>query len=152
MEMDIAAGWKRLDDAFGPRALPVFVPPWNRMAPDLAQRLPAIGMLGLSTFGRAREAAAIAEVIQRNADWDPMDWRGHRGLKPRALLIDQLCDLIEQRPGHGETGGLPIGLLTHHLAHDGWVHEFLSELIARLAQSSAVRFLPADRVFRARPA
>ncbi len=148
MELDVARGWKRLDDAFGSRALPVFVPPWNRIAPDLALRLPSIGILGLSTFGLAGEAAANADVLQRNSEWDPIDWRGHRGLKPRALVLDQLCDLIETRLGQEGSGVQPIGLLTHHLIHDGWLHEFLSELVSRLAQSRSVRFLAAAQVFR----
>src|SRR5579872_2203932 len=44
-------GWERLRSLFGPRALGVLVPPWNRIAPDLVARLPELGLHGLSISG-----------------------------------------------------------------------------------------------------
>ncbi|MEM1306491.1 MAG: glycosyl transferase family 28, partial [Pseudomonadota bacterium] len=40
---DLATGWARIEAAFGQRALPVFVPPWNRIAPQHVARLARAG-------------------------------------------------------------------------------------------------------------
>ena len=47
---EIAAGRQRLDDLFGKQALPVFTPPWNRIAPGIVEALPAMGFAVVSTF------------------------------------------------------------------------------------------------------
>ena len=44
---DLITGWNLLEP-FDP--LPVLVPPWNRISPDLIGRLPGLGYKGLSTF------------------------------------------------------------------------------------------------------
>ena len=48
MIADIRAGDRIMKDVFGNRALPVFVPPWNRMPGVLIQALAALGFVGLS--------------------------------------------------------------------------------------------------------
>src|SRR5690348_451640 len=45
---EVGAGRKRLAALFGERAMPVFVPPWNRIAPELLPVLAAAGMAALS--------------------------------------------------------------------------------------------------------
>src|SRR3989304_5937775 len=40
---EAAAGWEGLRAAVGARALPVFVPPWNRIAPAVLTGLPRLG-------------------------------------------------------------------------------------------------------------
>ena len=49
---DLKTGWDMLA-SFDP--LPVLVPPWNRISPDLIGQLPGLGYIGLSTFTRARK-------------------------------------------------------------------------------------------------
>ncbi len=66
VEAELVAGRDRLRDAFGPRFLPVLVPPWNRIAPAVVARLPAAGLSGLSTFGsrtRSRRCRACSSAI-----------------------------------------------------------------------------------------
>lgn len=105
----------------GERLLPVFVPPWNRIDPDLASELPALGYLGLST-AKGRHGAAL----------DVIDWRGTRSLRDPAALLDSII-------AHVETGGAePLGLLTHHLAHDEAVWEFLADLLACLDHPAVI--------------
>lgn len=119
--------------------LPVFVPPWNRIDPDLAEDLPTLGYVGLS--------AAKGPL---GAGLDVIDWRGTRSLRDPADLIASLI-------AHAEAGsGEPLGLLTHHLAHDEAVWDFLAALIPCL-DHPAVRWcdprdlfpLPVDAPIRA---
>ena len=105
------------------RLLPVFVPPWNRLAPDLAAALPALGYRGLSSV----PAAAVPGLVRADVMLDPIDWRGTRSLADPERLIDTLCRAIS------EEAGRPVGLLTHHLAHDSAIWDFLHALLALLA-------------------
>ncbi|MDQ0511799.1 glycosyltransferase [Ancylobacter amanitiformis] len=139
MIADIAAGRARLDALFGARALPVFVPPWNRIAPELAEGLPALGIAALSTYKR-RPPDGPAAPLRLNTHWDPIDWRAGGGLAEEAGLLDGLVRRIEEELASQPDVLEPIGLLTHHLVHDGWIDRFLGEVMDRLLASGTVRF------------
>lgn len=132
------AGKAQLYSLFAGKALPVFVPPWNRLAEELAQALPHAGYAALSTYKRRAPGAA---PLRLNTHWDPIDWRGGGGLADEAALLGQLVRLIEDELA-SEPGALePIGLLTHHLVHDAWITRFLDALVGRLLASGAARFV-----------
>lgn len=138
MLAEACAGKERIDILFAGKSLPVFVPPWNRISAELAQALPQAGFTALSTYKRRAPDAA---PLRLNTHWDPIDWRGGGGLADEAVLLDQLVRLIEEDLA-SEPGALePIGLLTHHLVHDGWIDRFLDELVGRLLGSRAARFV-----------
>jgi hypothetical protein len=138
MLAETEAGKARLDALFAGKVLPVFVPPWNRIAEELAQALPRVGYAALSTYKRRPPQGS---PLRLNTHWDPIDWRGGGGLADEATLLDQLVRLIEEDLAR-EPGVLePIGLLTHHLVHDGWIERFLDELVGRLLASGAARFV-----------
>lgn len=115
-------------DSFGPLSLPVFVPPWNRIAPALAAALPRLGYAGLSTF-----AGASGHAGRIDTHLDPVDWHGARGLLPLARLAAPLTAALDR-------GERTIGLLTHHLAFDAELWTFTEGLLSALADHPAVRF------------
>ena len=78
VEAELVAGRDRLRDAFGPRFLPVLVPPWNRIAPAVVARLPAAGLSGLSTFGSRDAVAPVPGLQQCNTHVDLIAWRRGR--------------------------------------------------------------------------
>jgi predicted glycosyltransferase len=123
---------------FGDALLPVFVPPWNRMAPDLMPELPKLGFRGLSTFGPRSARAPAPGLVQANTHLDPIDWHAAGGLRAVELLIAELAAAITAQ---GEVENRePIGLLTHHLVQDEATWGFCEELMARLARTGMVRF------------
>ncbi|WP_210485565.1 glycosyltransferase [Microvirga antarctica] len=133
MAAQAAAGLRKLESAF-PAILPVFVPPWNRIAPALVSHLAEAGYAGLSTF-RDRECAFPAPgLVQINTHVDPIDWHGSRSLAPVPELIAALASAIDGRNA-GKAVGEPIGLLTHHLVHDAKIWAFCEELLAFLSRS-----------------
>lgn len=120
MSEELRSGLARTRALFGDRALPMFVPPWNRIAPAVADALPGLGFRFLSAFGRApRQVEGITTL---NAHVDIIDWRGTRGCRPHADLISETVALLE------EARISPIGIVTHHLAHDEASWDFLSRL------------------------
>ena len=56
---ELSDGRRRMEALFGPRFLPVMVPPWNRIADAVVARLPEAGFRGLSTYrARPRDSSA----------------------------------------------------------------------------------------------
>ena len=132
---------------FGARALPILVPPWNRIDPNLIPLLPSAGFTGLSTF-KPRSAAEIAPGLRHiNTHCDPIDWRGEGGLLPEAALVETLtatlAAMATQTPDERE----PLGLLTHHLVHDDAIWAFIDRLLHTLVISGTVDCVPARDIF-----
>ncbi|QPC43610.1 polysaccharide deacetylase [Kaustia mangrovi] len=148
IEDELARGRERLAALFGPLVLPVLVPPWNRMREDLAPRLPALGLTGVSTMGSPRFAALSDVLAERNVHLDPVDWRGGRGTRDGARVIDELAAILAQRRLGAGPEAAPIGLLTHHLVHDeaGWT--LIGALLARTHDHPAVTWLTAKSLFK----
>ena len=136
MAAEAAAGKERIAALFGGRAVPVFVPPWNRMDPALVPELAAAGYAGYSTF--AHERPLRTPLPRIDALLDPVDWRGTRSAVAAQSLIDRAAALVEMR--------VPIGLMTHHLMHDEAVWELTEALVRRLSAGGA-RWLSARAVF-----
>lgn len=146
---DIAQGWQRLHELFGLRALPVFVPPWNRIAPAIARALPEIGLAGLSCFRKFSLGTPGGPVLV-NSDLDLIDWHGGRiGRNPEELLAEMLALLIQRR-NQAKTR-TTFGLLLHHRDHDATCWAFLDTLLGRIASHPAVEFVSPATLF-ARPA
>lgn len=133
MAAEIAEGWARIQTLFGAQARPIFTPPWNRVAPDLAPRLPALGITALSTFGPRKAREAAPGLAQVNTHIDPIQWKGSRSLVPPETLIQQIAALIDDRREGRADAVEPLGLLTHHLVHDEAVWGFCETLLERLA-------------------
>lgn len=144
---DAARGLALVGELFGARALPVFVPPWNRVDAQLVPRLAGLGFRGISAFGARQAPFASAGLLAVNTHLDPIDWRGNRSLAPPARLLTAIAGLIEARAGQSAAEREPIGILTHHLVHDEWVWRFLDRLMQRLKTHPNARLLPAGTVF-----
>jgi hypothetical protein len=123
----------------------VLVPPHNRIAPALRAALPGAGWRGLSA-GLEPRPTPIAGLAEVNAHVDIMNWttRGFAG-EPAALgaLIAALAARREGRADAAE----PVGILTHHLAHDEPAWAFTDALLARLAAHRGAAFVDPGELF-----
>lgn len=146
---ELATGWLRLEDLFSSRALPVLVPPWNRLAPFLLPVLPELGYRGLSQFGPRVRASPVKQLRQVNCHIDPIDWRGARDfVGPRAALAAMVGALQRRLNSPGAAAAdEPTGLMTHHAAHDEALWRFLDRLLAVTKSHQAVRWLTAKEAF-----
>lgn len=126
---DAKAGLTHLSDLFGNNLQPIFVPPWNRIAPEVAGHLPALGYRVLSTATPRKTALAAPGLEQINTHLDPIDWRGSRGLVAPEALIAKTADLLRDRRKGRADNAEPFGVLTHHLVHDQDIWTFTRDLL-----------------------
>ncbi len=144
MARECADGLARLRALFGPRACPVFVPPWNRIAPDLTRHLHDAGYAALSTFAPRSSEFAAPGLHRINTHLDPVAWHSTRSLADPDRLIAQIVhDLADRRLGRADNTE-PYGLLTHHLIHDAALWSFIEELLRRLLDAPVSRWRAND--------
>ncbi len=115
---------QRTLDICGTNALPVLVPPWNRISGEVVHSLAGLGFKGLSTFSDLFTASPIPGLQVANSHVDVIDWRGTRGGRAHGELIGELMAAIEVRAAAGQ----PVGILAHHLNHDETAWSFLDRL------------------------
>lgn len=141
---ELAAGRAKLAGLFGPRFFPVLTPPWNRIAPTIADRRGAIGLPVLTTFGHRSVDDGIVDT-----HLDPIAWRTTRsyiGDEKAATIARQEIEARRDIPD------APFGLLTHHLAHDEAVWDFTEIAVAVLAAHPAVTWPAPATLFGTPPA
>ena len=130
----------RLTALLGQPPAPMFVPPWNRIAPDLLPLLPAQGFAMISTFTPRTDPMAAPGLTRVNTHLDPIDWRGSRSLvAPDRLIAQFAADLADRREGRADAAE-PYGLLTHHLVHDAAIWRFTADLLTRLSRARIVHW------------
>ena len=142
---ELGTGWLALERLFGPRALPVVVPPWNRIDAALLPILPEIGFRGVSTLGNRRRRYPVRGLHQVNVHVDIIDWRNGRVFIGEDRAIGGLIDALQHRR---ESAGLkgaeelePIGMLTHHLVMTEPAWDFMHALFNQLKRTLAVSIL-----------
>ena len=128
----LAAAARRLKAMAGDRALPVLVPPWNRIRETLIGGLPGAGFTGLSRDGKAKAVAGLAQV---NTHIDIIAWHEGRRFIGEAQALCAAIELMEMTN--------PVGWLTHHAVHDTQAWRFLE----RLVRIRGVRWASAAELF-----
>ncbi len=154
---ELARGQARMTALFGLGSsglgwAPVLVPPWNRIAEGLVPELARLGFRGLSTYGARAAAEPVPGLVQINSHVDIMRWKVPRGFLGAAEALDLLAGHLRARRLGEADAAEPSGLLSHHRAHDEACWAFLDELLGRLAEHPAARFVAADEAFAAEPA
>jgi len=166
---ELAAGLHRSRTMFGSQALPVLVPPWNRIGEDLIPRLPEIGFRGLSADAlppwrlRARLPTlnAFAPSTDRHRSFhrttsrlrqvhvhvDFIEWHGSRCFIGESETLGLIMRHLEHRRSRRTGGDEPIGILTHHLVQDSPTEPFLQRLVATVRRHPAARFVPVPELF-----
>lgn len=122
---ELKAGRENHSLLFGEQFIDMLVPPWNRIAPELLNHLPEIGIKTLSTFTWVELQTKTSDLTQLNTHVDIIDWKTTRGGRQTSILIEELTGALKTAR---ERGGLPVGILTHHLVHDEQAWLFLEEL------------------------
>lgn len=118
----VSDGFRRLKTFAAERLLPVLAPPWNRVRKDLLEKLPAIGIRGLSMYGARASAEPAPGLRQVNTHVDIVAWRQGR----RFIGEDEALRLAFKGLSMEE----PFGWLTHHAVHEAGAWGFLEKLFS----------------------
>jgi peptidoglycan/xylan/chitin deacetylase (PgdA/CDA1 family) len=120
--------------------LPIFVPPWNRLATDILSDMPRLGYVAVSTFQARSRYWATPALAVLNTHIDPIDWHGNNNAAAVERSLAAAC-LHLRAMRAGEQHLQPLGLLTHHLRHDETIWAFIDLFLSRTAAHPAVRWL-----------
>jgi hypothetical protein len=143
MAAEVAEGFARLTALFGPRFVPVFVPPWNRFPHDLVPCLVAVGHRVLSTYGPRQAPMAALGLRQVNTHVDVTDWRTTRTFIGGDRLARGIALHLAARRAGTVDADEPTGLLTHHLDLEAGDLAAIGAVVRRIAAHPAARWLPA---------
>ncbi len=137
---ELDEGRRRLALLFGPRALPVFVPPWNRFADRFVPLLAEAGIAALSRMAPRRGPKLPAGLAEIDVHVDVVDWHGTRGFVGAGVALGQLlAELRARRRGEADPASA-VGILTHHLVMDAATADFIAELAALVDSHGAARW------------
>jgi len=137
---ELAEGRERLKTLFGPRALPVLVPPWNRFAAEFVPLLTKTGFAGLSGMASRAAPALSAGIATIDVHVDLTACKGDRGfIGTTAALAGVIGHLRACRLGSANPGRA-IGILTHHLVMDRATAGFLDRFLATVDRHAAARW------------
>lgn len=143
----LKSGQKRLSDLFGARLLPVLVPPWNRIAPEVIAELPSCGFSGLSTYKARAQPQPAPDLLQVNTHADLLRWKPERGFLGETEVLTLLQEHLQARRENRADAAEPTGILTHHLVHDAATWVFLDQLLGWLNDHPATKFLAPSEAF-----
>lgn len=132
--LEMETGLSKLQELLGPSLQPIFVPPWNRLAPQFLPWMAGIGYHAVSTFTPRKSSRASGALEQINTHLDPIDWKGSRCLVAPEELIHQVAEQLRARRVGEADNQEPYGILTHHLVHDESIWDFTEALLTRLLQ------------------
>jgi len=139
---ELACGFRRMGDLFGPRFLPMIGPPWNRIAPEVTAALPAIGLRWLSTFAPRETAHPASGLTQINGHCDIISWRRDRSFIGAEKTGNRLAEHLAAR----RTGAVqdePTGLLTHVWINDEPAWTALEAVLDLVRHHPSARWLGA---------
>ena len=147
---DAKAGREKLGELFGDTLVPCFVPPWNRMVPELAETLTDIGFTAISAFGKHRIPLDSDSLAWINTHIDVIDWKGSRHFIGGEAMARIITVDLAQRRLENAWSLEPIGLLSHHLGMtiDDW--RGFESICRIMVTHSAARMLSSEDLFERR--
>jgi len=165
---ELGRGRAMLNATFGALAVPVLVPPWNRIAGELVPELSGLGFRGLSTHTARTAARPARGLVACNTHLDVMRTKPTKEFLGENEALDLLTGHLRARrlatadrpaadpPAAGPSAAdldrvdpnEPSGLLTHHLVMDEAAWSFVTRLLAALTDHPATRWLSAREAFQ----
>jgi hypothetical protein len=144
------------------KAKPIFVPPFNRITLALTRALPRIGFFGVSLmptrferkFARLGSELNVSLPVpipdmrgggnRIDVHIDLINWQTRSAQSYRVVAQQVARELRYRRLGYVRKDS-PIGLLTHHLAHDDSVWRACDDILNFLRPHHAVHFVDLGR-------
>lgn len=136
---ELDEGRSRVGRLFSKQALPILVPPWNRIDSSLLPHLNSLGFAALSVFGK-RKIDQSDHIRIVNTHIDLIDWHGTRGCRDHSELV---AEIVKEMRDRFEDDDSTIGILAHHLVHDESAWVFLRMLFEITIETGGCRWVSA---------
>ena len=140
---ELRQGMVKLNQLFKTRFVPVLVPPWNRIDPELLAYLPVMGYRGLSASYKKHRPAPPADLRVADAHCDVLYWKDkpHVHFAGTDKCLNYLVDHLRDKRTGAADASEPTCLLTHHLAMDAEAWAFVEALFAATTAHPAAEWL-----------
>lgn len=145
-ESDLKTGWQRMVSADLPNLLPVFVPPWNRIAEKTLRMLPRLGYGAVSIFDR-RSSPPVG-LPHYNGHIDPIRWKEGATFAGTEKTLAQCVQHLRQRRLGEADRDEPTGFVTHHLQTDEPTWAFSAAVLERLTAKGATNWIALPQVLK----
>jgi hypothetical protein len=140
---ELDEGRKRMRAVFGSRALPVFVPPWNRFSERFVPLLAEAGFVAISQMAPPEppppKMLADGGIAAIDVHVDIVAWHEDRNFIGETAALGRLVAALRTRREAGDEG--TIGVLTHHLVMDVASEDFLARLGELVDAHQAARWV-----------
>lgn len=139
---NLASGRETLKLSFSDRHLDVLVPPWNRVNATALSVIDSLGYLALSGLGLDKNQSD--DITRLNVHIDIINWKQRCFVGTDTCLEDIVNQIKNRRtdPAHRHE---PVGLMTHHLAHDDDCWKFLSDFLRLTTQHAGAQWIQAEQ-------
>lgn len=144
---ELDQGRERLAQTFGDTFLPVLVPPWNHVAPELYPALVAHGYSGLSLFGARTGPTLQPGLLNVNVHCDPLRWKTGPKFAGELKKLTQMAEHLRQRRLGEVDADEPTGFVTHHIDLDEESWGFSEKLAARISEHPGARWVAPSEVY-----
>jgi hypothetical protein len=145
--IELTAGRSRLSQLFGPLALPVLVPPWNRLDERFLPLLADCGIRAISRINPRCCVPPASGLTEVNVHVDLVAWQSGLGFIGESAALGSLIRHLQLRRLGTVCADEPTGILSHHLVQDEATDAFLHRLFMMTSAHSAARWLDATEVF-----
>ncbi len=148
---ELLIGRERLNALLGEQFLPVIVPPWNRIAPEVVGRLKGVNYVGVSAFGAQPTLHPNDDFVVANAHCDPISWKGGTVFAGEEKTLTQLNNHLAARRTGVANEAEHTGFLTHHIDLDqhGW--QFCEKLAEFIGNHAGAKWIAPVDVFKGKP-
>jgi hypothetical protein len=144
---DLIAGRARMTALFGPRALAVLVPPWNRFDGSFLPLLATCGLRAISRVKPRPAASPTPGILEVNVHVDLIAWADDRDFIGEGAALGRLIEHLRYRRLSEFCVDEPTGILTHHLVQDEATDAFLHRLCVVTGAHPAARWLDPAEIF-----
>lgn len=127
---ELRVGMLRLTQLFKGRFVPVLVPPWGRIAPELLPYLPVMGFRGLSSLYREHRPIPPSDLRVADVHCNILDFSDKPAVRfagDKECVTELVAHLRAKRTGQADDSE-PTGILTHHVVMDDDAWAFVETL------------------------
>jgi peptidoglycan/xylan/chitin deacetylase (PgdA/CDA1 family) len=131
---DLYQGKQKMQEIFGEHFVPVFSPPWNRLAPATLRILQELNFQAVSVAGPLPRAVRSCGTMPNfKVQIDLHTRKGKNGAADYDALVEELGTLLARRD--------PVGIMIHHQRMTRFAFEFMDELLNLLKNRARTRFV-----------